>query len=50
MKFESDAERDNYDDFPLVTYLECNRGVCRNPNFLKLYLRKYREIGSEIQS
>jgi len=29
MKFESDAQRESYDDFPKVTYLKCNSWVCQ---------------------
>jgi len=41
MKFQSDAQRESYDDFPQVTYLECNLGVYKKTNFLRSYLRKY---------
>ena len=47
-KFQFDAQRESYDDFPKVTYLGCNSGVCRNPNYLELYHQKYSEPRSEI--
>jgi len=47
MKFQSDAQRESYDDFPQVTCFECNSGVCKNTNFLS-YLRKYHGKSSEI--
>lgn len=49
MKFQYYAQRDSYDDFPMVTCFQCNSGVYGNPFFLKLYLRKYSEKGSENQ-
>lgn len=49
-KFQSDAQRERYDDFPKVTYLERNLGVCKNPNFFILYLQTYSDTRSEIQT
>ena len=40
-KFQSNAQREWYDYFPQVTYLECNSGVCKKTNFLTSYLHKY---------
>ena len=48
-KFQSDPQRESYDDFPQVTCLECNSGVYKKTNFLKSYLRKYSEKSSEIR-
>ena len=47
-KFKLDAKREIYEKFPKVTYLGCNLGACRNPKYLGLYLRKYREPKSKI--
>ena len=47
-KFQSNAQRESYDDFPQVTCFECNSGVCKNTNFLRSYLRKYHAKSSEI--
>ena len=49
-KFQSDPQREIYDDFPQVTCFECNSGVCKNTNFLRSYLRKYRAKSSEIRT
>jgi len=49
-KFQSDPQRESYDDFPQVTCLECNSGVCKKTNFLRSYLRKYRAKSSEIRT
>ena len=49
-KFQSDAQRESYDDFPQVTFLECNSGVCKKTNFLRSYLRQYRVKRFEIQT
>ena len=49
-KFQSDAQRESYDDFPQVTCLECNLGVCKKTNFLRSYLREYSPKRSEIQT
>ena len=49
-KFQSDPQRESYDDFPQVTCFECNSGVCKKTNFLRSYLRKYRAKRSEIQT
>lgn len=49
-KFESNPQRESYVNFPNVTYLTWNSGACKNPNFLRTYLRKYRELRSEILS
>ena len=48
MKFQSDAYRDSYDNFPKVTCLGCNSRVCKNPNFLRSYIRKYSETSCEV--
>ena len=48
MKFQSDAQRESYNDFSKVTCLECNLRVCKNPSFLRSYLRKYIETRFEI--
>ena len=40
-KFQSDAQREIYDDFPQVSCLECNLGACKKANFLRSYLYKY---------
>ena len=48
MKLQSDAQNKSYDNFPQVTCLECNSGVCKNPNFLRSYLHKYNETNFEI--
>jgi len=50
MKFQSDAQKESYDDFPQVTYLECNSGVCKKTNFLRSYLCKYSTKSSEIRT
>ena len=50
MKFQSDPQRESYDDFPQVTCFECNLGVCKKTNFLRSYLRKYHVKGSEIRT
>ena len=50
MKFHSDAERESYDDFPQVTCLECNSGVCKKTNFLRSYIRKYSAKISKIKT
>ena len=50
MKFQSNAQRKSYDDFPQVACLECNSGVCKKTNFLKSYLCKYSAKSSEIQT
>ena len=47
-EFQSDPQRESYDDFPQVTCLECNSGVCKKTNFLRSYLRKYRAKSSKI--
>ena len=49
-EFQFDAQRESYDDFPQVTCLECNSGVCKKTNFLRSYLRKYSEKRSEIRT
>ena len=49
-KFQSDPQRESYDDFPQVTCLECNSGVYKKTNFLRSYLRKYRAKSSEIRT
>jgi len=49
-KFQSNAQRKSYDDFPQVTCLECNSGVCKKTNFLRSYLRKYSAKISEIRT
>jgi len=49
-KFQFDLQRESYDDFPQVTCLECNSGLCKKTNFLRSYLRKYSAKRSEIQS
>ena len=49
-KFQSDAQRESYDDFPQVTCLECNSGVCKKTNFLRSYLCKYSAKSSEIRT
>jgi len=49
-KFQSDAQREIYDDFPHITCLECNLGVCKKTNFLGSYLRTYSTKSSEIQT
>ena len=48
-KFQSNPQRKSYDDFPQVTCLECNSGVCKKTNFLRSYLRKYSVKSSEIR-
>ena len=48
MKFQFVAPRESYDDFPKVTCLGCNSGVCKNPNFLISYIRKYSDTTAEI--
>jgi len=50
MKFQSDAQRECYDDFPKVIYLGCNVGDYENPNILGSSIRKYRTKWSEIRS
>jgi len=50
MKFQSDAQRTSYDDFPQVTCLECNSGVCKNTNFLRSYLCKYSAKSSKSRT
>ena len=50
MKFQSDAQKESYDDFPQVTCFECNSGVCKKANFLRSYLRQYRAKSSEIRT
>ena len=47
-KFQSDPQRESYDDFPQVTCFECNSGVCKKTNFLRSYLRNYHVKSSEI--
>ena len=49
-KFQSNPQRESYDDFPQVTCLECNSGVCKKTNFLRSYLRKYSAKSSEIRT
>ena len=49
MKFQSDPQRESCDDFPQVTCLECNSGVCKKTNFFRSYLWKYSMKSSEIQ-
>ena len=49
-KFQSNAPRKSYDDFPQVTCLECNSGICKKTNFLRSYLRKYHVKSSEIRT
>ena len=49
-KFQSDAQKESYDDFPQVTCFECNSGVCQKANFLRSYLRKYPAKRSEIRT
>jgi len=48
-KFQSDLQRESYDDFPQVTCLECNSGVCKRTNFLRSYFSKYSAKRSEIR-
>ena len=48
MKFQSDAQRESYDDFPKVNYLECNLGVCKKTNLLISYLCKCSAKSSKI--
>ena len=50
MKFQSDAQRECYDDFPQVTCFECNSGFCKRTNFLRSYLCKYSAKVSEIRT
>ena len=47
-KFQSDAQKESYDNFPQVTCLECNSGVYKKTNFLRSYLRKYSAKSSQI--
>ena len=47
-KFQSDPQRESYDNFPQVTYFGCNSGVCKKTNFIGSYLCKYRTKISEI--
>ena len=47
-KFQSDPQRQSYDDFPQVTCFECNLGVCKKTKFLKSYLRKHHAKSFEI--
>ena len=49
-KFQSDPQRESYDDFPQVTCFECNSGVCKKTNFLRSYLRKYRAKSYKIRT
>ena len=49
-KFQSNAQKESYDDFPQVTCFECNSGACKKANFLRSYLRKYRAKSSEIRT
>ena len=49
-KFQSDPQRESYDDFPQVTCLECNLGVCKKTNFLRSYLHKYHVKSFGIQT
>ena len=49
-QFQSDAQRESYDDFPQVTCLGCNSRACKSSKCLGLYLRKYSETRSEIQA
>ena len=49
-KFQSDPQRESYDDFPQVTCLECNSRVYKKTNFLRSYLYKYSAKSSEIWS
>ena len=49
-KFQSDAQRESYDDFHQVTCLECNSGVCKKTNFLRSYLCKYRATSSKVRT
>jgi len=48
-KFQSDPQRESYDNFPQVTYFECNSRVYKKTNFVRSYLRKYRAKSSEIR-
>ena len=50
MQFQSDSQRESYDDFPKFTCLGCNSGVCKNPKCLGLYLQKYNKPRFAIQS
>ena len=50
MKFQFDARRESYDDFPQVTCLECNSGVYNKTNLLRTYLHKYSGKGFEIRN
>ena len=47
-EFQSDTQRESYDNFPKVTSLRWSWGACKNPNFHRSYLWKYCEPWSEI--
>ena len=47
-KFQSDSQRESYDNFPQVTCLECNLGVHKKTKFIRSYLRKYSAKSYEI--
>ena len=47
-EFQSDAQRESYDNGPKVTSFRWNLGAYKNPNFHISYLRKYCEPRSEI--
>ena len=47
-KFQSDTQRESYDDFTKVTSLRWIFGACKNTDFHRSYLQKYWEPSSEI--
>ena len=46
--FQSDAKRESYEDFPLLTSLRWNSGAWKSTTFHRSYLRKYFETSYEI--